>query len=524
LTWREDADLLELGMRALAIQRWLWGLLILALLAVPGRGLGRGLPKTAPGSPPAVPSAAPEVHVAPFTAPAAMPALGAELARALHAALREANVPARLGKGEEGSALSGRLEEISQTQVRLYASYHGHTVQSVGDLEHLDDLVYAVFTQLRPWLQAAADPAGSGAAPAAAGPGEALAAAGPAAPGSADAAASPGPGPGAVAAEASAGAATAVRDTPTGRGAGNREPGRASGGHRTAEAHPLAGGKKSSPIITASVSSDSSSPSAKTSGKDGGKDGSRDRDDGTGGTKVKDDARAAPDTLASLARPAESTGTPLGTGPGAEAASPTGSGYPSPPKTLPPPLPRPPVASGSPYGPYTADPRRPHVAVHVIGEPLGRVPPGFYGLGPVGQQTLISYLQQRWRIPAVGSRLIGLTGGLAALDQSLRLGARHTLMARLDSLVLSASPTASPGLAPGPLVGGSAGIGGTLSGRLHLVLLLDGKLLLDRSVTMPPTLVLSSETPAQAYSRILYAALDSVAGELYARLVQPPPG
>jgi hypothetical protein len=137
----------------------------------------------------------------------------------------------------------------------------------------------------------------------------------------------------------------------------------------------------------------------------------------------------------------------------------------------------------------------------------------------------MSYLQQRWHIPAVGSRLVGLTGGLAAFDQSLRLGARHTLMARLDSLVLSASPTAGTG--PGPVLGGNAGIagiGGTLSGRLHVVLLLDGKLLLDRSIPMPPTLVLSSETPAQAYSRILFAALDSVAGELYARLVQPPPG
>ena len=62
-----------------------------------------------------------------------------------------------------------------------------------------------------------------------------------------------------------------------------------------------------------------------------------------------------------------------------------------------------------------------------------------------------------------------------------------------------------------PGIAGPAGIGGTLSGRLHVVLLLDGKLLFDRSITMPPTLVLSSETPAQAYSRILFAALDQVA-------------
>lgn len=524
-------------MHARAIQRWLWGLLVLGLLVVPGRGLSRGLAKTPPSAPPAAPSVAPEVLVAPFTAPAAMPALGAELARALHAALREANIRARLGKGDESGALSGRLEEISQAQVRLFASYHGHTAQSVGDLEHLDDLVYAVFSQLRPRLQATAEPADNRLAPA--GPRDALATAGspspgsPSAPGSPTALSAGGAAAGAPA-TAAASAATAAKDLPpasaaaSDRGAASKDPGRAGSGHRAAEAQPLASGKKSAPIITASASSGTASAAGKNGGKDGNKDGNK--DDGRGGKDGKDgskgvgkdgnkdDGKASADTVATStpARPPEGPGTV----PGSPTETPPASSYPSLPKTPPPPLPRPPVTPTSPYPAY-ADPRRPRVAVHVVGEPLARVPPGFYGLGAVGQQTLMSYLQQRWHVPAAGSRLVGLTGGLAALDHSLRLGARHTLMARLDSLVLSASPTAGSG--PGGNAG-IAGIGGTLSGRLHVVLLLDGKLLLDRSITMPPTLVLSSETPAQAYSRILFAALDQVAGELYARLVQPPPG
>jgi hypothetical protein len=117
----------------------------------------------------------------------------------------------------------------------------------------------------------------------------------------------------------------------------------------------------------------------------------------------------------------------------------------------------------------------------------------------------------------VASRLVGLTGGLTALDEAMRLGARHTLMVRVDSLVLGASPTAGPGAA-GPL----SYPGGTLAGRLHLVLLFDGKLLFDRSIMMPPTLILPQESPAQAYSRLLYATMDSVAGEL-TRVLQSSP-
>jgi hypothetical protein len=131
---------------------------------------------------------------------------------------------------------------------------------------------------------------------------------------------------------------------------------------------------------------------------------------------------------------------------------------------------------------------------------------------------LIGYLQQRLRIPAVGSRLVGLTGGLSAIEQSLLLGARHTLMVRLDSLVFNSSPATSPVLTTGMPTGG------TVAGRVHIVLLLDGKLLLDRSVVVPPMLVLAQETPVQAYSRMLYAAMDTVAAELSSRILQTPPG
>jgi hypothetical protein len=174
------------------------------------------------------------------------------------------------------------------------------------------------------------------------------------------------------------------------------------------------------------------------------------------------------------------------------------------------------LAPRPPPAPFTLDPRRPRIAVHVIGDPVARIPAGYSGLGTVGQQSLIGYLQQRLRLPAVASRMIGLTGGLVALDQSLRVGARHTLMVRLDSLVLAPSPTS-------PMAGGmgnSAYAGGTLSGRIHIVLLHDGKLMFDRSVPLPPTLALASENPAQVYSRSLVTAFDSVAGELAGRIAE----
>jgi hypothetical protein len=375
-------------------------------------------------APPTAPSAAPapqvEVHIPPFAAPASMPALGEELARAMYAALRDANIPARLGKGDEGSALVGRLEEISQAQVRLHASYHGHSVQSVGDLEHLDDLVYAVFSQLRPRLQASVPFA-------------------------------PGPGPGDKEAIA-AGPISGPVVTPVSVPAKDMPP--VHPPHHHPETHPAGSttAKKSEPIAT---------PAGPSS-------------------------------------PAPNPATP---------PTPVAEGPPSPATT-------PPATSPAPPARSPAELRRPRVAVHIVGDPPSRLlPPGYYGLGPVGQQTLINYLQQRLRVPAVASRLVGLTGGLSAFDQSLLLGARHTLMVRMDSLVMQPSPSAGPGLPAAA----------TLAARIHLVLLCDGKLLLDRTVATQPALILPTEAPAQAYSRLLFAAIDSIASELLARIELPPP-
>ena len=507
-------------MRALAIQRWLLGLLIWGFLAVPGRSAG----KTGVSAPPPAQVVAAQVQVAPFAAPAAMPALGEELARALFAALREANIPARLGKTDEGSAISGRLEEISQAQVRLHASYRGHSVQSVGDLEHLDDLVYAVFTQLRPRLQPLAEAGDSRTG--------ALTRPDPGAPGSP---AAPVSAPGPTTPPASPPAALAVLNSKS----ASADPAQAvvEASLTTAPRSPSdrelkAAAKHPAKELVAERNKDQEPAHDKDHDKQASRSaarawGSKDSvatDHGSKDASSSPERAGRSDTYA-LAVPRPSAATPAE--PGSPAATP--AARPSEPNSLPPgpenaagtrnpPL-NASIASPRPAPqPFAFDPRRPRVAVHVVGEPLVRVPPGYYGLGTVGQQTLISYLQQRWRVPALGSRLVGLTSGLPALDQSLRLGARHTLMARLDSLTLTSSPVVSPGL------GSAAAAGGTLSGRIHVVLLLDGKLLLDRSIMMPPTLILASETPAQAYSRILYAAMDSVASEFNARLVlvQPP--
>ena len=139
------------------------------------------------------------------------------------------------------------------------------------------------------------------------------------------------------------------------------------------------------------------------------------------------------------------------------------------------------------------------------------MPPGFYGMSAVGQQTVISYLSNRLRIPAVPGRMVGLVGGLEALGQSLRQGARHTFMLRVDSLTV------------GQAHGTPFGLGGaTLNGRIHIVLLFDGRPLLDRSFALPPTSFPTGEQPASVYSRAIAAALDAVSPELLARLGPSP--
>ncbi len=436
-------------MHARTIKRWLGGLLCIGMVLVVMRGRGHG--KAAVGSPPPVVVTAPQVHIAPFSTPATMPALGEELARGLYAALRDANIPARLGKNDEGSAIVGRLEEISQAQVRLQASYRGHSVQSVGDLEHLDDLVYAVFTQLRPRLQAADTWSG------------AIDPTSPTVPG------------GALPLSPSEVRTSVAKNL--GKPSTKEVPG----------SDPLRLASVKEPLTRPSRSSQPSTRPAETLPKP------------PAAVLAQADKEQVASTPAPLPPPPTVNPEPV-VEPRPPAPPPVPSKNPSPPRP----------------GPYAFESHRPRVAVHVVGEPVVRMPVGYSGFGVIGQQSLMGYLQQRLRIPAVASRLVGLTGGLMALDQSLRVGARHTLMVRLDGLTLAVSPSS------GPM--GNAYPGGTLSGRIHIVLLLDGKLLLDRSVMLPPTLVLPSDTPAQAYSRSLVAAMDAVASDLSGRITDTGPG
>ena len=110
---------------------------------------------------------------------------------------------------------------------------------------------------------------------------------------------------------------------------------------------------------------------------------------------------------------------------------------------------------------------------------------------------MMSFLQQRLAVPVTATRLYSLVGGYEALEQSLRAGAHHTLMARLDALTVQ---------------------NGVLSGRIHFVLLQDGKLLYDRSVPLLPTVSSASESPSALFSRALLATLDTLLAELSSRL------
>lgn len=374
------------------------------------------------------------IYVAPFVVPASLPELGVELARAMHAALREANITAQLGKGEVEHTITGRLEEISSTRVRLHASFHGATVQSVGDLEHLDDLVYAVFTQLRPRLLTV-----------------------------------------------------------------NEYGGGVLGGSEKALRHGLTG---AAVVVGGSPVKDTGKDTGPKNGPDSGRFEPRTSDSAASvGSKTKPSQSlpAKPDLAVSKSsikgaekNPDKRTDVAL---------SHASAG---------------PVTAKSAAVPIEpAAPPRPRLAVHVVGEPLVQVPTGFSGLGFAGQQSIVAHLQKRWDIAAVASRAVGLTNGLEALGQAMRVGAHHSLMVRLDAL--SVRPASSAAMAAAPVAMGAASYGSAyyvLTGRIHVVLLLDGKLLFDKSFALPATALTSTELPATAYSRALTAAIDYVATDL----------
>lgn len=199
-------------------------------------------------------------------------------------------------------------------------------------------------------------------------------------------------------------------------------------------------------------------------------------------------------------RPVTPTGSPppLGSSPGRDAKDPpsvpiaTGTPDMSPPTVL---APRPAPDASRP---------RPRVAVHLVGEPAG-LPPQLEGTGALSQQAMMAFLSTQLRVTALPSRLVGLTGGLDALTQSLRQGARHTLMARFDALRESYSA-----------VGGRV-----LLGRLYIVLLLDGRPLFERSVVLSPTPYYPAETLGQALTRLVHSALEPIGSDLQTRLHAP---
>lgn len=379
----------------------------------------------------------PLVLIAQVSAPPTLPGLGQELARSLRSVLGEAGVDARVvaegqpaPRGESDHTLSGRIEDLGGGRLRLTLSWHGSSVQAMGDVEHLDDMAYAACEGLRPRLVLDA-PTTDSASPAERTP------------------------------ESGSGGTVLAAVLPA------RE------GKTAAVSPPAVGEAKKRPVVRPAASPVTPASVAVVP------------------------AVVSPGSKDKSKEPEPSRPNPLGTPP------PPSS--PPPPASPPPSLPPGPVESAPPAPQPVA--MRPRIAVHLVGEPVAGLPPAFYGAGAVAQQTTIAYLQNRLRYPTVASRLTGLVGGLDALSQSLRLGARHTLMARFDTLV--------DGF-------GSFGTR-TVSGRMHVVLLLDGRPLLDRSLTIPPSAYYPTEPAAQVIARIVTAALDAISGELAARLGTPLP-
>lgn len=316
-------------------------------------------------------------------------------------ALKEASVSAQPAKTDSEGTLWAKLEEVGAGRLKLSLTYRGAgrttSADAMGDLEHLDDLVYSVVAELRPRLLSSSDSL----------PQRSLL-------------------------PSSLASAPPVQVKLASL----------SGVSKRSELTLLGAGPKldAKPSIR---------PEAKVEAK----------------VEAKPEAKPG------------SVPTPPGT-------------------TLPPP---PTVSSPTPNpSPAEVAPKqRPRVAVGLLGEPMAALPAGYYGLSAVGQHAMMSFLQQRLAVPVTATRLYSLVGGYEALEQSLRAGAHHTLMARLDALTVQ---------------------NGVLSGRIHFVLLQDGKLLYDRSVPLLPTVSSASESPSALFSRALLATLDTLLAELSSRL------
>ncbi len=324
-------------------------------------------------------------------------------------ALKEASVSAQPAKTDSEGTLWAKLEEVGAGRLKLSLTYRGAgrttSADAMGDLEHLDDLVYSVVAELRPRLLSSIDSL----------PQRSLL-------------------------PSSLASAPPVQVKLASL----------SGVSKRSELTLLGAGPKldAKPSIR---------PEAKVEAK----------------VEAKPEAKVE----AKVEAKPGSVPTPPGT-------------------TLPPP---PTVSSPTPNpSPAEVAPKqRPRVAVGLLGEPMAALPAGYYGLSAVGQHAMMSFLQQRLAVPVTATRLYSLVGGYEALEQSLRAGAHHTLMARLDALTVQ---------------------NGVLSGRIHFVLLQDGKLLYDRSVPLLPTVSSASESPSALFSRALLATLDTLLAELSSRL------
>ncbi len=174
----------------------------------------------------------------------------------------------------------------------------------------------------------------------------------------------------------------------------------------------------------------------------------------------------------------------------------------------------PPLASDEPPRPVSPEQPAPEdtiprVAVNVVGEPL--VPPTspLRGTGAPAQQALVGYLKRRLHVVGVPVPSVGLVDGREAAARSTAVRAHFTLMVRFDALNILPSASGGFGLL-------------TLTGRIHVVLLRDGKLQIDRSFALPSTYFTQADPPGTIASRAVQAAMDSIHGELAAKLSAHP--
>jgi hypothetical protein len=126
-------------------------------------------------------------------------------------------------------------------------------------------------------------------------------------------------------------------------------------------------------------------------------------------------------------------------------------------------------------------------------------------MGKPAQQSIAAYLRRRLHVVALPIPSVGLISGQEAVARSAPLRAHFTLMSRFEMLSILPAPAGNYGML-------------TLTGRIHVVLLRDGRPEIDRTFPLPATYFTQTDPPANIAGRVALSAMESIYVELAGKL------